>query len=157
MVFCWWYVIYWQIHWWKIKKIDKIAYGIPSVVWKRITIHVTATVNSSKELKMVFCWWYVIYWQIHWWKIKKTDEIAYGIPSVVWKTSREKYCCKEEGSFFWRTLSVYKSISIFITNGLTDIQKIIDGSFFNVLFLFVNPSVKYLSTGYECKHRWNLS
>ena len=29
--------------------------------WKRITVNVTATINSPIELQMVFCWWYVIF------------------------------------------------------------------------------------------------
>lgn len=50
----------------------------------------------------------------------------------------------KHASFFWRILSVFKSIGKFIFDGLTDITKIIDESFFDGLFLSVIPSVKYL-------------
>jgi len=81
-------------------------------------------------------------------KIKVPDIIAYGIPSVIWQTSREKYRRNEVDKFFLRVLSVCKSISKFIT----DRPKINDKSFSDGLFLSVSLSIKYLPMDYEYKY-----
>jgi hypothetical protein len=62
--------------------------------WKRITTNFTTTINALMELQVVFYRWYVIFTDGY------TDEIY------------------KDDTFFWRALSVCKSISIFLIDGL---------------------------------------
>ena len=58
--------------------------------WQRITANATFTINALTKLQMVLCRWYVIFID--------------GIKRI---------------NFFWHTLSVCKSIGIFITDVVT--------------------------------------
>ena len=56
-------------------------------------------------------------------------------------------------NFFWHALFVCKSVGQFITDKLSNRLEIINESFFDELFSFMNLSVKYLPTDYEFKYR----
>jgi len=103
---------------------------------------------------MVFCQWYVIFIdgytdrQIH------TPTKLHTIFCWLYdKLSKGNTNRMKQVIFFWRTLSIYKSISKFITDELTNRPEITDKSFFNEMFLSVSPSVKYLPMNCECKYR----
>jgi len=49
-----------------------------------------------------------------------------------------------------------KSINKFITEELINRPEINDKSFFDGMFLFVSPSIKYLLMNCECKYRWKF-
>jgi len=117
--------------------------------WKKFTANATVIVNSLTELQMILPVICYIYRHID----KTPTELHTVFRRLYDKLPEGNTDGMKQVSFFWRALSIFKSISKFIFDGLTDITKITDESFFDGLFLSVSLSVKYLSTDCDCKYR----
>jgi len=72
------------------------------------------------------------------------DILLYSSMKILMEGSRQ---------FFWRTLSVNKSIGKIMTNELINMPQITDESFFDGLFLSTSPSVKFMLTDFYYKHQ----